>query len=90
MKRLLFKISLYTLTVLGLCSSCNNYDDYHQDYIKNGEIIYSPKVDSVSCRSGKERVQVDFWLNKSPNVTKVHIYWNSGKDSLVEIGRAHV
>jgi len=63
--------------------SCDNFMDVHKEYIEGGEIIYAPKVDSVSFVAGKGRLLCNFWLYNSPNVKSVDVYWNSYQDSLI-------
>ena len=62
--------------------SCENMMDYHKDFIKGGEIIYAPKVDSVIFSSGNRRIQFQYWLYDAPHVHSINVYWNNGKDSL--------
>jgi hypothetical protein len=57
--------------------------DVHKEYIKGGEIIYSPKVDSLVFYNGKGRVQLWVWLLESPNVRSVDVFWNNYADSLI-------
>jgi hypothetical protein len=57
--------------------------DIHKEYIKDGEIIYAPKVDSLSLVAGRERILFNFWLYNSPNVRTVDIYWDGRKDSMI-------
>jgi len=64
-------------------TSCESFMDIHAEYVKNGETIYAPKVDSVQFIAGKGRVQFAFWLENAPNVKSVDLYWNSKTDSLI-------
>lgn len=76
----------YTLLIiltLAIAAGCEDFMDIHQDYIETGEIIYSPKTDSVAFIAGKERILFRFWLYNSPNVKSVNLYWNNDLDSLV-------
>lgn len=75
--------SLPFVAVLLLLVSCENFMDIHKEYVKNGEIIYAPKTDSISFESGKNRIKVKFWLYNSPNVETVDIFWNNYKDSTI-------
>jgi hypothetical protein len=67
----------------GVFFSCDGMMDTHQEYLKGGEKIYAPKVDSLVFRNGKERAQLWFWLLESPNVRSVDIFWNAYTDSLI-------
>lgn len=79
MKRL-HNILICLLAVFAV--SCESFMDIHEEYVKDGEIIYAPKVDSVQFIAGKGRVQFAFWLENAPNVKNVDLYWNSRTDSL--------
>ena len=75
-------VILIVLT-LSFFAACENFMDIHQEWIKDGEMIYSPKIDSLSFIAGRERLEFRHWLYKSPNVRTVTLYWNSGADSLI-------
>lgn len=82
MKRILFyKFLLITLIAVELYS-CKDMLDVHKEYIKNGEIIYLSKVDSIVSYSGKHRVQLSGYLNNAYNVNKIIVYWNERADSM--------
>ncbi len=70
------------LTVLLLFNnySCTDYDDYKQ-YIPNGEIVYTSKVDTIVTFPGKNRIQLQ-WIKNDLRINKYLISWNNGKDSL--------
>ena len=55
----------------------------HREYIKNGEIVYLTKMDSVVLYPGKNRIQISGYLTSAYNVDKVLVYWNNRADSLV-------
>ena len=74
---------LFTLLILSAFVSCGDFMDVHKEWIKDGEIIYSPKIDSMIFIAGQNRIQFRCWLYKSPNVRSVDLYWNSGADSLI-------
>ena len=69
--------------MLSFFASCENFMDVHKEWIKDGEMIYPPRVDSLSFIAGRERLEFRFWLYKSPNVRKVNLYWNDRSDSLI-------
>lgn len=74
---------LLTVVMLSVLASCGDFMDVHKDYIKGGEIIYAPKIDSMVFIAGEYRIQFRYWLYKSPNVRSVDLYWNDGADSLI-------
>lgn len=57
--------------------------DVHEKFIRGGEIIYSPKTDSIAFIAGKDRILFRFWLYNSPNVKSVNLYWDNNMDSLI-------
>lgn len=79
------KINYILLTVgaLFVMSSCEDFMDVHEEYIKDGEIIYSPKVDSISFIAGEHRVLFRCWLYNSPNVKSIDLYWEDDTKSLI-------
>lgn len=62
--------------------ACSKWDDYKK-YTTNGEIIYAGKLDSVKAYSGKNRVRITGKFNADPKISKVKIFWNNNRDSLV-------
>ena len=71
------------LLLAAFVVSCDSFMDVHEEYIKDGEVIYAPKADSIQFIAGKGRVQFAFWLENAPNVKSVDLYWNSMTDSLI-------
>jgi hypothetical protein len=72
--------------ILGLLcapalTSCSKWDDF-KEYIKDGEIMYTGKMDSVKVYAGKNRVQLSGFLKADPKIMKTRIYWNDFKDSV--------
>jgi len=70
--------------LIGLTSfaSCSKWNDFEK-YIKDGETIYSGKVDSIQIFPGFYRVRFVGKLSPDPKVKKVKIIWSDGlnKDS---------
>lgn len=77
-----YKFLLIVLFAAGIYS-CKDMMDFHQKYIKDGEIVYLTKMDSVVSYAGKNRVQLSGYLNNAYNVNKVLVYWNSRTDSMI-------
>ena len=69
--------------ILSALISCGDFMDVHKEYIKDGEIIYAPKVAAVTFLAGMNRIEFRYSLYKSPNVRSVDLYWNDGADSLI-------
>lgn len=80
MKNNIFRFIRYCL--LGilpgiLLISCSEMDDTYEDFIKDGEVIYTGKPDSLTAFSGNKRIKVAFDLVSDPKINKVRIYWNN-------------
>lgn len=73
----LLAILLATATLF----SCSKWDDYKQ-YTKNGEVLYSGKIDLVKAYSGYKRVRIAGQLTADPKVTTIKIFWNNKQDSI--------
>lgn len=63
--------------------SCTKMDAY-KDFIKDGPIIYTGRVDSIKVYPGNSRILLTMLLLSDPKITKVKIYWNDKKDSAVQ------
>lgn len=58
-------------------------DATYKDFIKNGEIIYTGRADSLKAFPGKNRIKLTWFLVSDPKITKNVVYWNDKADSLV-------
>ncbi|MFD2967235.1 DUF4998 domain-containing protein [Sphingobacterium bambusae] len=76
-----FKRSYVILSFLLLLGACAKIDDYKQ-FVENGDISYTGKIDSVVVFSGDERVLVQGLFRSDPKVTMCRIYWNNMRDSM--------
>jgi len=81
------KITRIVCTVgIALCLvislSCDNFMDIHQEYIKDGERVYAPIVDSVTVFAGKGKVMMKLRYFNGHNLKHSTIYWNDKHDSL--------
>ncbi len=63
--------------------SCEKMEDFHYKYIKDGEIIYTTKVDSVETFAGRNRIMLTGILANASNVNEVMFYYNDDNDSLL-------
>ena len=80
------KYVLQTIMVLVLFVglwSCTSVDDAYKEFVKNGEISYTGKIDSLHIYAGKNRVNVKGLIISDPKVTEVRVFWNTGRDSIV-------
>ncbi|SHE43532.1 protein of unknown function [Pedobacter caeni] len=74
----LFLLAMMTLSL----ASCEKADKY-KEFVKDGEISYIGKLDSVKVYSGKNRVMLKGMITSDPKIVACKIFWNNQKDSLV-------
>lgn len=76
-------VCLVLLAVVALSlTSCEKADEYKK-FVKDGEISYIGKLDSVKVYSGKNRVLVKGLITSDPKIVEYRIFWNNKTDSLV-------
>lgn len=76
---------VWLVLIIGLAVgfySCSDMDEY-KDYMKDGEIAYTGKIDSLTVFSGKNRVMVQGLFTADPKINEARIYWNNREDSTV-------
>ncbi len=72
------------MTVLAgiVLASCSKMDGTYKDFIKDGEIRYSQRPDTLGVRPGHHRVEA--WIAaKRSNLSKFKVFWNDRLDSVV-------
>lgn len=80
MKRL-NKICISLLVAITILTSCEGMMDVHEQYVKDGERVFAPKIDSLSFYAGQNRVYFRFWTYNATNVKSVDLFWD--EDSLI-------
>ncbi|GHT20878.1 hypothetical protein FACS189464_3040 [Bacteroidia bacterium] len=55
-------------------------NDMHDKYLKDGEITYIGKVDSVKLLPGNGRMSVKYWIT-DPRAKELQVLWSAGADS---------
>lgn len=80
----MFKNKIYTLfVILGVViGSCTEMDDNFNQYVENGEIEYSNKVDSIKTFSGKNRATITASLFNAITVKEVIVSWDRGENMM--------
>ncbi|WP_423735854.1 DUF4998 domain-containing protein [Chitinophaga caseinilytica] len=71
------------LCILASLASCEKFTDVHKEFIKDGEIIYAVRPDSVAFIAGKERLMMRLWMINGQNIKNIIVLWNGRQDSLV-------
>lgn len=78
----MIKYLIYLVAIL-LLAACTEMNDLHQQYLDEGETIYTGRVDSIQIMHGKERLKLSWQINSDPKITHCIIFWNNRKDSVV-------
>lgn len=78
------KLKKYIPLLIGiyLLSGCDKIDDTYSEFVKDGEIIYLGRVDSVKTYSGYYRIKLSWLLTTDPKINKCRVFWNFGADSV--------
>lgn len=67
---------------LVIClAACKKMDATYAKYIKDGEIVYVSKPDSVKAYPGKNRILLTWPIGVDPKVSKARVFWNGREDS---------
>jgi hypothetical protein len=82
------KLNILLLLFAAFASACSDMNDLHDAYLRNGEIIYVGRVDSLFSFAGNERVLLRYWIT-DPRAKNLHIFWNQKRDSTVVQVPAH-
>lgn len=61
---------------------CSKMEDYHQDFIKNGEIVYTGRADSLRVYPGRNRIALSWLLLSDPSIVQCKVYWDDRSDSV--------
>ncbi|TKG95430.1 hypothetical protein EYV94_08275 [Puteibacter caeruleilacunae] len=64
------------ILVMIVFASCEKYDEVHEEYVQDGEIVYSVKPDSIEVLPGLNRCKVTTEMAVTPNLDKLVIEWN--------------
>ncbi|RIJ45746.1 hypothetical protein D1614_21655 [Maribellus luteus] len=76
MSKKYLSITLSLLTVLAtIISGCTKMEEIHEEYIADGETVYSVKVDNPIVYPGNERVQLKGYLKNALQVKTITISW---------------
>ncbi|MGX5817491.1 DUF4998 domain-containing protein [Chitinophaga lutea] len=70
-----------TALALGL-GACEKMEDTYSEYLKDGVIVYTARVDSLRAYPGKNRIELEWLLVADPKITKCRVFWNNNGDSV--------
>ncbi|OQP64441.1 hypothetical protein A3860_20955 [Niastella vici] len=73
------RVKKYNTVVVAVCCmvlfACSKMDDTYDDFIKDGEIVYPAKVDSIKAYPGNNRMGLSMLLISDPRISKVKVFW---------------
>lgn len=69
--------------VLLLTASCEKMGDTYAEYLKDGEIVYPGKADSLTAFPGNGRIKLQWLIISDPKIVKAAVYWHNQSDSLI-------
>ncbi|HEX7844933.1 MAG TPA: DUF4998 domain-containing protein [Chitinophagaceae bacterium] len=78
------KFYLLLLMIAVAFVACSKMEDTYKEFVQNGEIIYTGRVDSVKSYPGKNRTALTMLLLSDPKISKVKVFWNNKTDSAVK------
>lgn len=77
-----FFLYLSLIGIVLFITKCTDINDFHDKYLKNGEIIYAPKIDSVEACPGYQRILLRLFF-KDERISDCVIFWDLKNDSLI-------
>jgi hypothetical protein len=69
--------------LIGILPACDKMDSNYVDFVKNGEIVYAGKPNSVIAHGGINRMVLSLLFEAEPVISKVKVYWNFKADSAI-------
>jgi hypothetical protein len=75
------KYSIYGAMLVIYCAmlfACSKMNATYDEFIKDGEVVYIAKVDSVTAYPGNNRMGLSMLLTSDPRISKVKVYWSAG------------
>lgn len=78
------KFYLLLLVVAVVFVACTKMEDTYKEFVQNGEIIYTGRVDSAKAYPGNNRIALTMLLLSDPKISKVKVFWNNKSDSAVK------
>lgn len=68
--------------IILLPGACGKMSSNYEDFIKDGEIVYTGRVEGLTAYPGRNRVKLSWALVSDPKITLCKVFWNNGADSL--------
>ena len=77
------KYCVAALAAASLLAACTKLSDSYKDFVKDGEIYYPGRADSLTIAPGRNRILLTWLLISDPKITKTTLYWHNKGDSIV-------
>lgn len=74
---------LLSILLVLTAASCEKMEDSYSKYLKDGEVIYPGKADSLVAFPGNKRIGLQWLIMSDPKIIKAVVYWKNHADSLV-------
>ncbi len=82
-KKYHFHVKSLIVVLAVILFACTKMDEY-KDFIKDGEISYTGKIEELEAHPGHKRILLTGLLKSDPKITSVKLYWNSMQDSAIQ------
>lgn len=82
-KKIISYLFLFSIVLFSMNACSPIEEDAYKAFVKDGEIQYRGKFDSIQIFPGKNRVQLNALVNSDPRVTSYRVYWANRNDSIV-------
>lgn len=82
MKRKTYIHLLFVACIAILWSSCDKMDRTYSEFLKDGQITYNAKLDSVKTYPGRNRILITWEPISDPRVTKIKVFWANEQQSV--------
>lgn len=80
MKKLIILIA-FILGMAFIFNSCQKMEDVHEEFLKDGDVIYAPKPLATKSFAGRNRIKLKYYLINAVNVNKCIVEWDEGQQS---------
>ena len=82
MKQSFYKNIIILIISIGTVIACKPSDYYYADYLKEGEIYYPGRIDSLSIIPGNQRATLRFRVSTDPKINAVKVYLRNSLSAL--------
>lgn len=78
MNRYKLNIKILILMVLSAIISCVDVDENYREFLEEGEILYTTKIDSIYSFAGNGRIQLSTFVTNAFSVNEFVVTYNGG------------